>query len=97
MILKILIGVAAVALGVFLGRPRRYDKTQNEVDRALEQGRGRRQWTQRHFTPLDLLRKDERGSERRRGDRSRFQTTIPGDEGSRKSEDDGPPQVKLGR
>ena len=95
MITKILIGVAALGFGIFLGRPRRYEQPLDELDRALGHDRGRRQWAKRHFTPLDLLRKNSRGSERRRSERGRFQTVAPGGEtGSRK--DDGPPQVRLG-
>ena len=90
--LKIILGVVAVALGIWLGRPRRYERPLYEVEKALEEGRGRPQWTERHFTPLDLLRKEARGSERRRSERGRFSVSDPG-----KRDDDGPPQVRLGR
>ena len=96
MITKILIGIVAIGFGIFLGRPRRYERPLDEVDKALDESRGRRQWTKRHFTPLDLLRKKSRGSERRRGEQGRFKTVDP----RRQSESrgsDGPPQVRLGR
>lgn len=92
---KILLGVVAVAFGIWLGRPRRYERPLDEVEKALEEGRGRPQWTERHFTPLDLLRKESRGSERRRSERGRFSVTDPGKRDE--SKDDGPPQVRLGR
>lgn len=93
LVLKILGGVVAVALGIWLGRPRRYERPLREVEKALEEGRGRPQWTERHFTPLDLLRKEARGSERRRGERGRFSVTDPSKPDSDK--EDGPPQVRL--
>ena len=93
--LQIIFGALAVALGIYLGLPGRYDRSQEEVERALSEGRHRRHWTKRHFTPLDLLRKDKKGSERRRGVRRPFQTVAP----KRKDdeEEDRPPQVSLGR
>ena len=75
--LKILAGVVAIGVGVYLGRPRRYDRSQDEVERALQSNRTRRQWTKRHFTPLDMLRKSSRGSVRRRAEQGRFQTVAP--------------------
>lgn len=93
---KILIGLAAVGLGIYIGRPARYDRPQEDLELAMEEGRRRRQWTKRHFTPLDLLRKESKGSERRRGGRSRFRTTHPKGSRSSSEDDSGPPQVRLG-
>ncbi|MGI9627274.1 MAG: hypothetical protein ACR2QM_10600 [Longimicrobiales bacterium] len=96
LLLKIFIGLAAVGLGIYIGRPARYDRTQEDLELALEEGRKQPQWTKRHFTPLDLLRKDSKGSERRRGGRSRFRTTHPKGSTSSSDNDSGPPQVRLG-
>ena len=98
--LNIVIGLLAVGLGIYLGRPRRYTRPLDEVDKAFEEGRGRKEWTKRHFTPLDLLRNKSKGSERRReGVRTPFRTVAPGKKRSVVSKDDsdGPPQVKLGK
>ena len=97
MVLMVLGGVAALALGIWLGLPGRYDRSQEEVDRALEKGKSRRSWTKRHFTPLDLLRKEKRGSERRRVHRP-FKTAAPKRrENGNDDEPPGPPKVSLGR
>lgn len=55
-------GVLALALGIWigLGRP----GTSGREDRVLPPGMKRQR--KRHFTPLDLLRREERGSIRRR-------------------------------
>lgn len=89
---KILIGVVAVALGIFLGMPGK--QPDGEADRAggkrigahgekrvreLENALGRaarRSKAKRYFTPLDLLRRDRRASERRRT-RRHFRTVAP--------------------
>ena len=61
--MKIIGAIIALGFGLWLGRARRYDRPQSEVDTALERG-GPRQYTKRVFTPLDLLRRKERSSER---------------------------------
>lgn len=54
--------VLALGLGIYigLGRP----GTPGREDRVLPGGMKRQR--KQHFTPLDLLRRDERGSSRRR-------------------------------
>lgn len=77
LILKILGALAALGLGIWLGLPGRYERSQEEVDRLLEHGGGERRWAKRHFTPLDMLRKERRGSDRRAGARGTFRTVRP--------------------
>lgn len=75
--LKILGGVLALLLGLWLGRPGRYQrKSDQELDRLLEHGGGSRYRVKRHFTPLDWFRTEQRGSRRRQG-RSHFHTAAP--------------------
>ena len=73
--LKILGGIAAVALGIFLGGGR-YTQSQEEIEFRMGGGKPRR--PKRHFMWLDMLRTDERGSDRRRT-RGHFQTSMAGD------------------
>jgi hypothetical protein len=55
MFLKILGGIAALALGVYWGTAGRYESDQEELDRALGPG-GRSRRVKRSFTPLGWLR-----------------------------------------
>ena len=54
--LKILGAIAALMFGIWLGRAGTYTRTIEDVDEALGKGNPRN-YTKRHFTPLDLLRK----------------------------------------
>lgn len=76
LILKILGGIAALALGVWLGLPGRWEQSQRDIERAMDQGGAHRNKVRRHFTPLDWLRKEKKGSERRRT-RRHFHTAAP--------------------
>ncbi len=76
LLLKILLGVAALGLGIWLGRPARYTQSLDEIDKAMERGGARRNQVKRHFTPLDWLRKESKGSDRRR-QRRHFRTAAP--------------------
>ena len=85
--LKILGGVAALLLGVWLGLPARYErKTDEELERLLDHGGGSRYKATRHFTPLDWFRTEERGSRKRQG-RAAFRTSAP--ERKRREEGEG--------
>lgn len=55
-------GVLALALGIYIGLG--LPGMPGREDRVLPGGRRRR--PKSHFTPLDLLRKEERGSDKRR-------------------------------
>ena len=75
-LLKILLGVAAVGLGFWLGLPGRYEQTPDEIETAMDRGGAKRNQVKKVFTPLDWMRKEQRGSERRRG-RNHFRTAAP--------------------
>ncbi len=77
--LKILGGLGAVALGIFLGAGR-YTQTQKEIEVRLGGGIPRK--PKRHFMWLDLLKAHERGSERRRT-RAHFKTAVARDKKDR--------------
>lgn len=68
LVLKILGALAALGLGLYLGRPGQYREDPEEMEKALS-GHGRTKRVKRHFTPLGWLRTtDERSSHiRRRG------------------------------
>ena len=74
----IILGICAVGLGFYLGLPGTYEQTPDEIEKAMERG-GRKSYTvKRTFTPLDWLRKDRKGSERRRQAATRrFRTAAP--------------------
>ena len=50
--LKILGGIAALFLGIWLGLPGRYEQSQEEIERTMVLGTGRTRKVKRHFTPL---------------------------------------------
>lgn len=76
--LKILVGILAVAVGVWLGLPGRYEQTPDDIEKAMDRGGVRRNQVKRVFTPLDWFRKDRRGSDRRAEmQRRRFRTAAP--------------------
>ncbi len=93
-LLMIVIGVAAVGVGVLLGLPGgdarrvrrggRIGAHDEQEIQELEQRLGRRarqsQTTKRQFTPLDWLRRDPRASQRRRSGRY-FRTVAPAEKG----------------
>jgi len=56
LVLKIVVAVAAVGLGVWLGLPGRYDQSLEDLERNMEMGRDT-QRVQRHFTPLAWLQR----------------------------------------
>lgn len=81
MLIKILIGVAAVALGIWLGLPGRFEQSTEEIEQLMARGGSKRRKVKRHFTPLDWWRKDERASDRRRAEsRRHFRTAVPDDD-----------------
>ena len=77
--LKILGGLAALGLGIYLGLAGHYRPDFNEIDRALS-GQGKTKRAKRHFTPLGWLRKSEERSShirRRRAPTGRFDLYSP--------------------
>jgi len=57
LILKILGAVAALALGVWLGLPGRYQADLEEIERTMESGVGRTRKVKRRFTPLAWMQR----------------------------------------
>jgi alkylated DNA repair dioxygenase AlkB len=82
LVLKILGGVLALAIGLYWGLSGQFRQTPEEVDRALGLG-GRSRRAKRHFTPLGWMRKDQRASHRRRQSRQPFKTAAPKDPNQR--------------
>jgi hypothetical protein len=77
LLLQILVGIGAVALGVWLGLPGKYEQSEEDIEKAMERGGARRNQVKRVPTPLDWLRKDRRGSDRRiEAGRRRFRTAA---------------------
>jgi hypothetical protein len=81
--LKILVGVAALALGIYLGGTR-YTQSPEEVSARMGKGRPRK--AKRHFMWLNYLKVGERASERRR-ERRHFKTAVTRDRSQKRSED----------
>jgi hypothetical protein len=71
LILKVLGAVAAVALGVWLGLPGRYEADLEEIERTMESGVGRTRKVKRRFTPFAWMQRNPKarsgGAQRRRG------------------------------
>ncbi len=83
--LKILGGLAALALGIHLGTGR-YTQTTDEIAARLGSGRPRK--AKRHFMWLNYLKANERASDRRRAQSgSRFKTAVARDVSERDSGD----------
>jgi len=76
MLIKIILGIAALGLGVWLGLPGRYEQNDRDIERAMDQGGARRNSVRKVFTPLDWFSRSKRGSARRR-EPSRFSTAAP--------------------
>lgn len=73
--LQILGGLAAVALGIFLGTGR-YTQTEEEIEVRMGGRKPRR--AKRHFMWLNFHKTEERGSNRARK-RERFKTAVARD------------------
>ena len=58
-------GIVALLVGIYIGLG--FPGLPGREDRVLPKGKRRRK--KDYFTPLDLLRREERGSDRRRGER----------------------------
>ncbi|MFO8175529.1 MAG: hypothetical protein R6T96_14675 [Longimicrobiales bacterium] len=77
LILKILGGLVALGIGLYLGMAGRYEADPSELERALGPG-GRTRKVKRSFTPLGWLRqRQERSSHaRRRGGSGRHFSLV---------------------
>ena len=78
--LKILGGIAALALGLFLGGGR-YTQTQEEIEYRMGAGKPRR--AKRHFMWLNYFKAEERASTRGRS-RQRFKMAVARDKNDRR-------------
>lgn len=71
LILKILGAVVALALGVWLGLPGRFEPDMEEIERTMALGIGRTRKVKRRFTPLAWVQRQLSarggGAHRRRG------------------------------
>jgi hypothetical protein len=81
--LKILGGLAALALGIHLGGGR-FTQSPDEV--AARLGKGQPRKAKRHFMWLNWLKATPRGSERRRG-RQPFKTAVARDKSGKAPRD----------
>ena len=84
LLLKILGGLVAVAIGLYLGLSGQYRPDPDEVDASLI-GKRLSKRAKRHFTPLGWLRRDEKASSRRRRTSSRLFDLIDPDTSKKKS------------
>lgn len=73
LILQILGGVVALAVGIYLGMPGRFEQPAEEIEKRLGQESQKHQKAKRHFTFINALarRTSERASDRRRREASR--------------------------
>jgi len=81
--LKILAGVAALALGIYLGGTP-YTQSPEEVSARMGKGQPRR--AKRHFMWLNYLKVGQRASDRRR-QRRHFRTAVATDPPKKRSEE----------
>ena len=58
LILKILGGVLALAVGIYMGRPGKFEQTPEQIEESLGVRRASRK-AQRYFTPLDWLKANQ--------------------------------------
>ena len=85
LVLKILGGLAALAVGIWLGLPGRYERRYDDIEQALDTPGGRTRKAKRHFTPLAWIQRkidvsSGGGGSRGQGRRG-FKLDRPGHEG----------------
>ncbi len=78
LVLKILVALAAVGFGVWLGLPGRYDQTLEDIERNIELGR-ETQKAHRHFTPLAWIQRHVTARGQVRKPRHAFRMEHPED------------------
>lgn len=84
LVLKILGAVAALALGIWLGLPGRYESRYDDIERALDTPGGRSKKAKRMFTPLAWIQRkvDVATGGARQDKRRGFKLDRPGEERS---------------
>ena len=82
LVLKILGAVAALALGIWLGLPGRYETRYDDIERAIDTPGGRPKKVKRMFTPLAWIQRkiDVATGGARQGGRRGFKLDRPGEE-----------------
>jgi hypothetical protein len=78
LLVKIVGGLVALALGIWLGMPGRYTQTPDEVNELLDNPRRRSNKAKRHFTPMAWMQR--RKPPPARSVRSAFKLAAPDDE-----------------
>lgn len=78
--LKILLALAALGLGIWLGMPGRYEQSLDEIERNMESGARQSRRAKRHFTPLAWMQRSLKArSERKAAPRRAFRMERPED------------------
>lgn len=82
LVLKILGGVAALVLGIWLGLPGRYNSRYEDIERVIENPGGRSRKVKRVFTPLAWIQRkiDVATGGARQSKRRGFKLDRPGEE-----------------
>jgi hypothetical protein len=65
---------AAVGVGIWFGLPAKYDQSLDEIDERLNEPGNKHRTVKRRLTFINLLKKEERGSTRRRSSRVPFKS-----------------------
>lgn len=68
LILKILGGLVALGVGIWLGTAREYRQSQSEIDKALTEDRGQ-QRVRRHWMWMDMFSRSQKTRTSQRGKR----------------------------
>jgi len=64
--------VVAVGVGIWFGLPGKYDQSLDEIDERLNEPGKKHSTVKRRLTFINLMKKEERGSKRRRSSRTPF-------------------------
>ena len=74
---KIIVGVLALALGIWLGLPGRYEQTPDDIERQMSWRTGRSYRVKRHFTPLAWVQRKLSARGQRARPRQAFHMESP--------------------
>ena len=55
--IKIIFGLLALGIGIFLGLPGRYENRYEEIEEIMDSGTGRRRKVKRAFTPMAWMKR----------------------------------------
>lgn len=79
LMVKILVALAALGLGIWLGLPGRYEQTVEEIERNMDEGRRHSRKVKRHFTPLAWIQRSLKARGERAAPRRGFKLERPED------------------